>query len=156
MLHSWSLRLLPNVSKMSLLKRTQPLRLPTVLVVDDDADARRMYSEYLRSKGWTVFTAADGRTGLDKITDLTPDLVVLDLAMPRVDGWTVLKQLRESSWTARIPIVVVTALQNVRDDVLRAGADAYLTKPCTPDILFLQICALLDPALSATMSGLRP
>ena len=127
-----------------------------MLVVDDDADARRMYAEYLRSRGWTVFTAGDGRAGLDKVHDLTPDLVVLDLAMPRVDGWTVLKQLRESSWTSRIPIVVVSALQTSRDEALRAGADAYLAKPCTPDIVWLQLCALLDPALSATMDGLRP
>ena len=137
-------------------RRGSPLRLPTILVVDDDADARRMYSEYMRSKGWTVFTASEGRAGLDKITDLTPDLVVLDLAMPRVDGWTVLKQMRESSWTSRIPVVVVTALQDVRDETLRAGADAYLTKPCVPDILWLQICALLNPELSDTMNGLRP
>lgn len=115
-----------------------------------------MYAEYLRSRGWTVFTAGDGRAGLDKVHDLTPDLVVLDLAMPRVDGWTVLKQLRESSWTSRIPIVVVTALQTTRDEALRAGADAYLAKPCTPDIVWLQLCSLLDPALSATMDGLRP
>ena len=133
-----------------------PMRQPTVLVVDDDPDARRMYSEFLRSRGWTVFTAGDGRIGLDKISDLTPDLIVLDLAMPRVDGWTVLKQMRESSWTIHIPVVVVTALQNVRDETLRSGAAAYLTKPCTPDVLWLQICALLDPTLSATMDGLRP
>ena len=127
-----------------------------MLVVDDDPDARRMYSEYLRSKGWTAFTASDGRSGLDKVSDLTPDLVVLDLAMPRVDGWTVLKQLRESSWTARVPVVVISALQSARDEAFRAGCDAYLAKPCTPDVLWLQICALLNPELSATMSGLRP
>ena len=115
-----------------------------------------MYAEFLRTRGWTVFTASDGRTGIDKACDLTPDLVVLDLAMPRVDGWTVLKQLRESSWTARIPIVVMTAMQDARDQALRAGADAYLSKPCLPDVLWLQICALLDPELSATMDGLRP
>ena len=127
-----------------------------MLVVDDDPDARRMYSEYLRSKGWTAFTASDGRAGLDKVNDLTPDLVVLDLAMPRVDGWTVLKQLRESSWTARIPIIVITALQDARDEALRAGCDAYLAKPCTPDVLWLQICALINPELSTTIGGLRP
>jgi len=115
-----------------------------------------MYSEYLRSKGWTVFTASDGRTGLDKVHDLTPELVVLDLAMPRVDGWTVLKQLRESSWTARVPILVVTALTQSRDDALRAGADAWIAKPCNPDVLWFQICALLNPQLSATMGALRP
>src|SRR5262249_7217286 len=124
--------------------------------VDDDPDARRMYSEFMRAKGWTAFTASDGRTGLDKVADLTPDAVVLDLAMPRVDGWTVLKRLRESSWTARIPVIVVSAMFNTRDEAYRAGCDAYLAKPCAPDLVWLQICALLNPELSATMDGLRP
>lgn len=115
----------------------------TILVIDDDMDARRMYSEYLRVKGCIVFTASDGRSGIDKTTDLTPDVVVLDLAMPRVDGWTVLKQLRESSWTAEIPIVVVSAVSDVRDAALRAGCDAYLAKPCDPELLWLQIQAIL-------------
>ena len=137
-------------------RRSGPLRLPTVLVIDDDADARRIFAEFLRSRGWTVFTASDGRSGIDKINDLAPDTVVLDLAMPRVDGWTVLKQLRESSWTARIPVVVVSALQDARDRAMRAGSDAYLSKPCMPDVLFLQICALLNPELSGTIGGLRP
>jgi len=137
-------------------RRTGSLRLPTVLVIDDDADARRIYSEFMRSRGWTVFTASDGRSGIEKIDDLAPDTVVLDLAMPRVDGWTVLKQLRESSWTARIPVVVVSALQDARDEAIRAGSDAYLAKPCMPDVLWLQICALLNPGLSGTMDGLRP
>ncbi|HEV3139717.1 MAG TPA: response regulator [Vicinamibacterales bacterium] len=136
-------------------RRAVPLRLPTVLVVDDDADARRMYSEYLRSRGWTAFTASDGRTGLDKVGDLTPDCVIVDLAMPRVDGWTVMSRLRESSWTSRIPIVVISARIDARDEAFRAGADAYLSKPCPPDVLWLQICALLNPELSDTMDGLR-
>ena len=70
-----------------------------VLVIEDDADARHIYSEYLRSKRWTVFSAIDGRMGLNKINELRPDVIVLDLAMPRVDGWTVLKNVRESSMT---------------------------------------------------------
>jgi two-component system cell cycle response regulator DivK len=115
---------------------------PTILIVDDDFDARRMYSEYLHMKGWVAFTANDGRSGIDKATELRPSAIVLDLAMPRVDGWTVLKHLRESSWTAAIPIVVLSAL-NARDEALEAGCDAYLTKPCLPDVLWLQLRALL-------------
>ena len=112
------------------------------IVIDDDLDARHMYSEYLRSKGWTVFTAADGRTGLNKIIELTPDVIVLDLAMPRVDGWTVLKHVRESSMTAKIAVVVVSAMSDARDSAFYAGCDAYLLKPCSPDVLYLQIRAL--------------
>ena len=93
-------------------------------------------------KGWTVFTAPDGRIGLNKTTDLMPDVIVLDLAMPRVDGWTVLKHVRESSVTSRIAVVVVSALTDARDEAFQAGCDAYLTKPCPPDVLYLQIRAL--------------
>src|SRR5688572_33361651 len=98
---------------MSPSKRTRS-QSPTILVVDDDADARLIYSEYLRAKGCVVVTASDGRAAIDKAMDLIPDAVVLDLAMPRVDGWTALKLLRESSWTAGIPIVVLTAVSEDR------------------------------------------
>lgn len=102
-----------------------------------------MYAEYLRVNGCITFTAADGRSGIDKTNDLCPDVVVLDLAMPRVDGWTVLKHLRESSWTENIPIVIVTAATESRDAAFQAGCDAYLTKPCVPETLWHQVRAIL-------------
>lgn len=113
-----------------------------VLVIEDDADARHIYSEYLRSKRWKVFSAIDGRMGLNKIDELRPDVIVLDLAMPRVDGWTVLRNVRESSITAGIAIVVVSAVTDARDQAFYAGCDAYLMKPCPPEVLYLQIRAL--------------
>jgi DNA-binding response OmpR family regulator len=122
--------------------RHRPSEPLAIIVIEDDLDARRIYSEYLRMKGWTVFTAADGRAGLTKTLELTPDLVVLDLAMPKVDGWTVLKQLRESSLTALIPVVVVSALIDARDDAFAAGCDAFLAKPCPPEVLHLQLRAV--------------
>jgi CheY-like chemotaxis protein len=115
---------------------------PTILVVDDDADARVIYSEYLRAHGWLTFTAVDGRSALDKVAELAPDAIVLDLAMPRVDGWTVLKHLRDSSWTATIPVVVVTASMTARDEAFEAGCDAFLLKPCPPETLLLQLRGL--------------
>jgi DNA-binding response OmpR family regulator len=125
----------------------QPIRRrpesPAAIVIEDDVDARRIYSEYLRLKGWTVFTAQDGRSGLNKTLELLPDVVVLDLAMPKVDGWTVLKHLRQSSITAQIPVVVITALPDARDNAFEAGCDAYLSKPCSPDVLHRQLRALL-------------
>ena len=114
-----------------------------MIVIEDDIDARRIYSDYLRSKGWTVFTAADGRSGLNKTIELTPDALVLDLAMPVVDGWTVLKHVRESSLTAHIAVVVVSALSEARDGAFAAGCDAYLMKPCAPDVVYLQLRALM-------------
>jgi two-component system, cell cycle response regulator DivK len=113
-----------------------------VLVIEDDGDARHIYAEFLRSKRLTVFTAVDGRMGLNKIAELRPDVIVLDLAMPRVDGWTVLQHVRESSVTVTIPVVVVSAVTDARDAAFQAGCDAYLSKPCPPETLYLQIRAL--------------
>jgi len=131
-----------NVVHMAPPNRRVARLLPTVLVVDDDADARLIYSEYLRAHGWLAFTAADGRIALDKIEELRPDAVMLDLAMPRVDGWTVLKRLRESSWTADVPVVVVTASMSARDLAFQAGCDAFLLKPCPPETLLRQLGGL--------------
>jgi DNA-binding response OmpR family regulator len=122
--------------------KRRPAESLAVIIIDDDGDARQMYSEYLRHQGCTVFTAPDGRSGLNKIDDLTPDVIVLDLAMPRVDGWTVLKNVRESSLTSRIAVVVVSAMSDARDQAFHMGCDAYLMKPCSPDVLYLQIRAL--------------
>jgi two-component system cell cycle response regulator DivK len=123
-------------------RRRSPTESLAVIVIDDDVDARQMYAEYLRRHGCTVFTAPDGRSGLNKIDELTPDVIVLDLAMPRVDGWTVLKNVRDSSLTSQIAVVVVSAMNDGRDQAFRMGCDAYLVKPCLPDVLYLQIRAL--------------
>jgi two-component system, cell cycle response regulator DivK len=122
--------------------KRRPAESLAVIIIDDDGDARQMYSEYLRHQGCTVFTAPDGRSGLNKIDELRPDVIVLDLAMPRVDGWTVLKNVRESSLTSHIAVIVVSAMSDARDQAFQMGCDAYLVKPCSPDVLYLQIHAL--------------
>ena len=114
-----------------------------VLVVDDDPDARNIYSSYLRLKGFVVFTAADGRGAIDKAMTLGPDLIVMDLAMPRVDGFEAIRKIRASSWTRRIPIVAISAVALSQDMALSAGCDAYLAKPVDPEALWLQIMSML-------------
>jgi CheY-like chemotaxis protein len=131
-----------------------------VLVIMDNADLRRIYAEYLRTKGWVVFTAHDGRRGLRKALELTPDVIVLDLVTPQVDGWTTLttlKTLRDSSWTERIPVVILTAATTTRDEAFHVGCDAFLTSPCPPEVLFLQIRSLMwfRPHVSVSL-GVRP
>jgi two-component system cell cycle response regulator DivK len=116
---------------------------PVVLVVDDDFDARTIYSTYLRAMGCDVFTAEDGRPAIDKAVDLLPDLIVMDLAMPRLNGWEAIRQLHESSWTQLIPVIAVSAVPVSRQTAFEAGCDAYLTKPCEPQVLWSQIRALL-------------
>jgi len=116
---------------------------PVVLVVDDDLDARTIYSTYLRAMGCDVFTADDGRPAIDKAVDLLPDIIVMDLAMPRLNGWEAIRQLHQSSWTQLIPIIAVSAVPVSRQTAFDAGCDAYLTKPCEPQVLWSQIRALL-------------
>jgi two-component system cell cycle response regulator DivK len=116
---------------------------PVVLVVDDDSDCRTLYAMHLRSAGCEVFTASDGRAAVDKTNDLRPDIIVMDLAMPQVDGWEAIRRLHESSWTRQIPIIAVSAVPTSRDTAFEAGCDAYLAKPCDPQVLWSQIRALL-------------
>jgi CheY-like chemotaxis protein len=116
---------------------------PVVLVVDDDADCRSIYSTYLRAAGCETFTAQDGRLAVEKAIDLLPDLIVMDLAMPNVDGWEAIRRLNDSSWTREIPIIAVSAVPVSRETAFEAGCDAYLTKPCEPHVLWSQIRALL-------------
>jgi DNA-binding response OmpR family regulator len=98
---------------------------------------------HLRSAGCEVFTANDGRAAVDKTNDLRPDIIVMDLAMPRVDGWEAIRRLHDSSWTRQIPIIAVSAVPTSRDTAFEAGCDAYLSKPCDPQVLWSQIRALL-------------
>lgn len=117
---------------------------PIILVVDDDHDARWIYAMYLRSRGCRVFTAGDGLSAVEKATALTPDLIVMDLAMPRVDGWEAIRRLEQSSWTRNIPVVAISAVPASRDSAFEAGCDAYLAKPCDPGVLWSQVQALLQ------------
>jgi two-component system cell cycle response regulator DivK len=117
--------------------------VPVVLVADDDPDARFIYSSYLRAMGCEVYAASDGRAAVEKAVDLLPDVIVMDLAMPRVDGWEAIRRLRDSSWTREIPIVAVSAVPISRETAFEAGCDAYLSKPCDPHVVWSQIGALL-------------
>src|SRR4029450_13359061 len=113
-----------------------------VLVVDDDPDARGIYSSYLRMKGFVVFTGVDGRVAIDKAMNLGPDIIVMDLAMPRVDGFEAIRKIRASSWTRRIPIIDISAVPRSQEMALSAGCDAYLAKPVDPEALRLQIMSI--------------
>src|SRR5262249_22307226 len=117
---------------------------PLVLVSDDNADARIIYSSYLKAMGCEAYTASAGRTAVQKAIELLPDIIVMDLAMPYLDGWEAMRRLRDSSWTRRIRIVAVSGAPASRLTAFEAGCDAYLEKPCEPQVLWWQIRALLD------------
>ncbi len=116
---------------------------PTILIVDDDADSRAMYSRYLLAMGCQVFTAHNGAVALEKANALWPDLIVMDLAMPILDGWTAIHRLKRSSWTHAIPIIALSAVELSRDRACAAGCDAFLAKPCLPEMLWWQVRSLL-------------
>ena len=117
----------------------------SVLVVDDDRDARAMYRMYLRHVGCRVRTARDGHVAISKANAWTPDVIVMDLAMPRLDGWTASRWLKSSPATAHIPIIALSAASEAREDARAAGCDGFLAKPCQPDLLWWEIRALLHP-----------
>jgi two-component system cell cycle response regulator DivK len=105
-----------------------------VLVVDDSPDARAMYGEYLRHSGFRVVTANNGEEALLAACAESPAVIVMDLAMPQMDGWEAIRELRANPTTSEIPIVALSAyaFANAPTRAREAGADLCLSKPCLP------------------------
>jgi phosphoserine phosphatase RsbU/P len=109
----------------------------TILVVDDDPDIARFVEVNLRSAGYDVAVAADGEEALTRASSLRPDLVLLDVMMPRIDGFEVAQRLRKNPQTANTSIIMLTAKALSADKVtgLQSGADDYIIKPFDPEEL---------------------
>ncbi|MEU9835665.1 response regulator [Streptosporangium sp. NPDC048047] len=108
--------------------------LGKVLVVDDDEVIRQLIAVNLTLEGFQVETAFDGQDCLDKVRDVMPDVITLDVMMPRLDGWMTATKLRRNEGTSHIRVVLITARAQ-EDDRRRGfgiGVDAYLTKPFDP------------------------
>jgi Response regulators consisting of a CheY-like receiver domain and a winged-helix DNA-binding domain len=114
----------------------------TILVVDDEASIRRILETRLTMIGYNVITASDGNEALECFRASEPDLVVLDVMMPRLDGYGVCQELRKES---DVPIVMLTALGDVADRItgLELGADDYVVKPFSPKELEARIRCVL-------------
>jgi CheY-like chemotaxis protein len=114
---------------------------PLVLVVDDFADAREMYGEYLKFCGFRVAEAQNGVEAIEKAKKLKPDLILMDLSMPVVDGWEATRRLKADSTTKGIPVVALTghAMTGHSDSAKSAGCDVVITKPCLPHDLIKEI-----------------
>ncbi len=119
-----------------------------LLIVDDEADTLRLVSLMLERQGYEVFAAVNGREALEKVKANKPDLILLDVMMPEMDGFEVVQVLRADPKTEDIPVIMFTAKTQVEDKItgLEAGADVYLTKPTQPRELFAQVKAVLARA----------
>ena len=118
---------------------------PLVLVVDDSPDARALYGEYLEYLGFRVETAEDGAQAIQSAQREWPAIIIMDLAMPGVDGWQAIKRLKSDPLTADIPIVALStfAFGEEPKRAREAGADLVLSKPCLPSQLARVIRAML-------------
>lgn len=118
---------------------------PRILVVDDEPEAVELVEFNLKQAGYTVTTAADGAEALKKARSQPPDLIVLDVMLPEMDGFEICKTLRLEAVTSKLPIIMLTAKAAEIDRVLglELGADDYLTKPFSPRELLLRIKKIL-------------
>jgi DNA-binding response OmpR family regulator len=133
-----------------------------ILIVDDEADILHFLELVLRERGYEVTTAASGREAIELARKVRPDLMLLDIMMPQMDGWEVLKLLRVDELTAQIPVAMVSARTDPKDRVqgLQEGAVDYICKPFSLDDLIAKVEAIFaQPAsrrgLSAKSSDTR-
>ncbi|HMH50385.1 MAG TPA: response regulator [Candidatus Acidoferrum sp.] len=130
---------------------------PLILVVDDYADNREMYSAYLKFQGLDVVEAANGAEALERAFERPPDLVVMDLSLPGIDGWQATRALKADARTKNIPVIAVTghALAGAPEQAAEAGCDGFLTKPCLPEDLLREIQRMLGHTAQSDHSKRR-
>ena len=102
-----------------------------ILLVEDNEDNRDMLSRRLERKGFTVALAVDGQEGVDKAKSESPDIILMDMSLPVMDGWEATKILKDNSATAEIPVIALTAhaMSSDREKAIEAGCNDYDTKP---------------------------
>jgi two-component system, cell cycle response regulator DivK len=125
---------------------------PTILLVEDNPDNRTIYGTILRHVGYIVAEAASGEEGLELARELMPALVLMDVAMPGIDGWEATRILKADPETAGIPVVALTA-HAMTEDRRRAqevGCDGYLSKPIEPRRVVEEVRRLVGPATATT------
>ena len=121
--------------------------MTTILIVEDNEMNRDMLSRRLQRKGYEILLAIDGANGIDVATASTPDLILMDMSLPVMDGWEATRRLKADTSLRHIPIIALTAhaMANDREKALEAGCDDYDTKPIELPRLLAKMEALLDP-----------
>jgi CheY-like chemotaxis protein len=129
----------------------------TVLLVEDVADTREMYADYLRHCGFNVTTANTGAEALDAAREQTPDVILMDAAMPGLDGWTATRLLKNDPITRDVPVLILTAhvFPEHQKQAQQVGADGFIGKPCMPDDLAREITAVLQRSRSTAGTQAR-
>jgi len=125
---------------------TKPDR-PRVLLVDDYPDAREMYTEYLEFSGFDVVEAGNGMEALQKAVDASPDIILMDLSLPVMDGWEATRRLKAHPALKDVPVIALSAHAMIGDEdrARQAGCDDYLSKPLNDVLLFAKITKFLGP-----------
>lgn len=118
----------------------------TILIVDDEPYMIRLLQHHVERAGYKMVKAVNGREALEKIDSAKPDLIIMDVMMPELNGLEVLSQIRESPETAELPVIIMTANAQrfTKEEAEAAGVSAFLTKPFSPTQLMLQIQNQLD------------
>jgi CheY-like chemotaxis protein len=132
--------------------------MPRILVVEDNEWSRDIIARRLSRRGYQVICAADGRRGIAMAHDQSPDLILMDMSLPEIDGWDAVRRLKADPATRAIPIVALTAhaMASDRKKAIDAGCDDYYTKPVDFESLVRAMEALLETRNSLAPTGILP
>ena len=127
----------------------------TVLLVEDNEDNRIVYSTILRHFGYQVTEALNGEEGISKAKSEMPDLILMDISIPIIDGWEATQVLKHDPETSNIPIIALTAhaLASDREKAMEVGCDGYLAKPCEPRAVVAEVQRFLGKGNVGAASG---
>jgi len=151
LLHAdWTVVSRPSAARLA---TRQGRRFRSILIVEDDTDLRDVFAMYFELRSFQVFVASDGEHALRLALTEVPDVIVMDLSLPHLDGWETTRLLKQTPSTAHIPIIACTGalLGRAAERALDAGCDAYLTKPCSAKELCSEVERLL--AFGARAAG---
>jgi two-component system cell cycle response regulator DivK len=124
---------------------------PLILIVEDQPELRELYAEHLAMSGFDVLEAENGQIAIEYTATHLPDVVLMDLSLPVIDGWEATRRLKGDTRTAHIPIVALTAHDGSGElqRATRAGCDWFVPKPCPPDALITEIRRVLTGRVSS-------
>jgi two-component system, cell cycle response regulator DivK len=138
--------IIDDVEAMEEVSRGTRRERPLVLIVEDQDDLRQLYAEQLSMSGFDVIEAGNGQDAIDSTSLHFPDVVLMDLSLPIVDGWEATRRLKSDSRTSHIPVVALTAHDGSGElqRATRAGCDWFVPKPCPPDALIDELRRVLS------------